>query len=89
MVEGSELRRALVAQMSATASNQDRIESYQILEQFKKINPAQQVKAIGQLSQENDENIKHAAKGIALKIFIWTFKNQINAIASTFIFENI
>ena len=66
MVEGSELRRALVAQMSATASNQDRIESYQILEQFKKINPGLQVKAIGQLSQDNDENIKHAAKGIVL-----------------------
>ena len=58
-----ELRRALVAQMSPTASNSDRIESFQILEQFKKCKTNEQVTLIGQLSHDPDENIKHAAKG--------------------------
>ena len=65
---GIELRSALVAQMSPTATNNDRAASYRTLDTFKQMRASEQVTLIGQLSSDGDETIKHAAKGLLLDL---------------------
>ena len=62
MVTGIELRGALLAQMSPTATNQERGASYTLLDAFKQMATQEQVTLIGQLSSDGDETIRHASK---------------------------